>query len=132
MKLVMLIATCNRNSLLESLLLSLERITSCHDINFDVCVGDNSRSGSAAPVVDSYSRSMVYQLNYIHCSLPGIPQIRNRLMEYAVNSGYEFAAFVDDDEVVSPDWLKNISAVLLEYKGGFMLYMVAWCRGLMK
>ncbi|MGB5559527.1 MAG: glycosyltransferase [Paracoccaceae bacterium] len=42
----------------------------------------------------------------------GIPFARNRVLDLALNTGCEFLAFLDDDEIVDPLWLKNLYATI--------------------
>ncbi len=44
----------------------------------------------------------------------GISFARNRVLEIAYREGAELLAFVDDDETVSPDWLRQLVAAKLE------------------
>lgn len=41
---------------------------------------------------------------------PGIPAARNRVLDLALDGGYDFLTFVDDDERVAPDWLVRLTA----------------------
>lgn len=46
----------------------------------------------------------------------GIPQARNRAIEVARDIDADFLAFVDDDEVVEPDWLVELLAGLRRHE----------------
>ena len=47
-------------------------------------------------------------LDYVHESELGIPFGRNRAAREAIAAGHGLLAFVDDDEVVAPDWLARL------------------------
>lgn len=49
-------------------------------------------------------------LDYVHEPELGIPFGRNRAAREAIDRGEDLLAFVDDDEVVAPDWLTEIVA----------------------
>lgn len=51
-----------------------------------------------------------HQISYIVESIIGISAARNRALNEAIEQGFDFLAFVDDDETVEPDWLKNLLA----------------------
>lgn len=39
---------------------------------------------------------------------PGIPMARNKVLDMALDAGADYLTFVDDDEVVTPDWLVSL------------------------
>lgn len=48
------------------------------------------------------------RLDYVLEPEPGIPFGRNRAAKEAIRAGHDLLAFVDDDEIVDPAWLKNL------------------------
>jgi GT2 family glycosyltransferase len=46
----------------------------------------------------------------------GIATVRNRLLEIAVRRECQYLAFVDDDEVVTSDWLNNLLKTAIEHR----------------
>jgi succinoglycan biosynthesis protein ExoM len=45
---------------------------------------------------------------FVHCPRPGIPMARNAALEAAQRNGADYIAFLDDDEVAPPHWLKSL------------------------
>jgi succinoglycan biosynthesis protein ExoM len=45
---------------------------------------------------------------FVHCPRPGIPMARNAALEAAQRSGADYIAFLDDDEIAPPHWLKSL------------------------
>ena len=41
---------------------------------------------------------------------PGIPAARNKVLDMALEGGFDYLTFVDDDETVRPDWLVTLMA----------------------
>ena len=68
----------------------------------DLLVVDNDPSASARSIVERHPT----RARYILCADPGIAQARNAALAH--RAGYEFVAFVDDDETVAPDWLAQL------------------------
>jgi hypothetical protein len=51
---------------------------------------------------------------FVHCPRPGIPMARNAALEAALRSDADFIAFLDDDEIAPPHWLKSLLQALEE------------------
>jgi succinoglycan biosynthesis protein ExoM len=49
---------------------------------------------------------------FVHCPRPGIPMARNAALEAALRNSPDFIAFLDDDEVAPPHWLKSLLRAL--------------------
>lgn len=81
--------------LLQSLLLS-------DYPSFDVLVVDNDAMGSASDVTKQMS------VSYKNEPRPGIAAARNSALTAARVSDSDWLVFVDDDEVVGPDWLRKL------------------------
>ncbi len=103
------VATFRRPALLGELLESLGALT------FDrlapevrVVVVDNDAAGSAAAVVEAARASFPVPLDYEVEPRRNISLARNRAVARALAWGAGFVAFVDDDEVVRPDWLDRL------------------------
>lgn len=108
------IATCHRNDLLKKTLQSIEELVSFEFVQIHVTVGDNDPAGGAAETVFSLGKQMSYKLSYVHCPKPGIPQVRNVLLSQALSSDATALAFIDDDEVVDPNWLQALWGCFVE------------------
>ena len=76
-----------------------------------VVVVDNDAAGSARATVESASAGVPCPVRYEVETRRGISHARNRAVAIAQESGAEFVAFVDDDEVVTPGWLGELMAI---------------------
>ena len=56
---------------------------------------------------------------YLHCPDQGVSNARNIVVEYALEHEYDFLAFIDDDEIVSVDWLQSYIDVLKSHQVDF-------------
>ena len=97
------VATYRRPDGLRALLDSLAAIRTT--ATWRVIVVDNDPAGSAWPVVES-SR-VRDRLEYAVEEHPGIPAARNRCLDM-LHDDDQALVFVDDDEVVDPDWLTHL------------------------
>ncbi len=107
-RILIAIATCRRNKLLVNMLLSLDKISPPPGTIFEVCIGDNDPQGGARQQVLSISNKLNFSLSYIHSPTLGIPQVRNALLRHALDLRYTALIFIDDDEIVSHDWLDTL------------------------
>lgn len=94
------VATCRRPEQLARLLTSLRELLLPEGLRVELIVVDNDPDGSAAAVLESFRgppelRSFVEPRR-------NIAHARNRAVEEGRG---RWLAFVDDDEVVEPDWL---------------------------
>lgn len=72
----------------------------------DLLVIDNDPDGSAKRVIDALAiRSPV---RYVHERQAGLAAVRNRALDET--DGSDLLAFIDDDEVPEPDWLRLMVA----------------------
>jgi succinoglycan biosynthesis protein ExoM len=72
---------------------------------FEVLVVDNCPHGSVAGLVREIARSTSIQVNYLQEPRPGISMARNAGLSHVRG---EFAAFIDDDEVATENWLAHL------------------------
>jgi succinoglycan biosynthesis protein ExoM len=95
------VATFRRNDLLTALLDSLAVASQQHPLR--VIVVDNDPTGPAAEVV----RRPDLEIDYAIEPEPGIASARNRSLSM-LRDDDDAIVFVDDDEVVDPDWLREL------------------------
>ena len=104
------IATYKRPAQLERLLASLAEMEAPRgDVACTVVVIDNDAQESARRTVWGWSRSHPLELRYVSEARAGVSYVRNRALEESADADY--LAFVDDDEMVSPQWLKALMGV---------------------
>jgi glycosyltransferase involved in cell wall biosynthesis len=71
-------------------------------------VVDNDAAGSARGTVEVARLSLPLETEYLVEPERNIALARNRGVARALELGADFIAFVDDDEVVRPDWLQRL------------------------
>lgn len=72
-----------------------------------VVVVDNDAAGSAEPIVRRFA-PLLPAVTYVVEPSRGLAAVRNRLVAIAARLGVDYLAFVDDDELVEPDWLRRL------------------------
>lgn len=77
------------------------------DFDIDVLVADNDPQLSAQPVVKRLNTANS-KIVLVSQPVRGIASVRNKLIDEATKSGAVFIAFVDDDQLVSPEWLNHL------------------------
>lgn len=70
-----------------------------------VIVADNDSVPSAAPLVELIGRQFPFPIVYVHAPAANISIARNACVDAA---DADFVAFVDDDETVDVDWLREL------------------------
>jgi glycosyltransferase involved in cell wall biosynthesis len=78
-------------------------------------VVDNDPEGSGRSVCEAAATSLPGPLLYVQESRPGLSFARNRAVAAATEEGADYLAFIDDDEVPTPDWLDELLRVAREY-----------------
>ena len=80
-------------------------------IEVTVVVVDNDPERSARETVVRFSTCSSLPVSYVTSAKRGVASARNALIEQALLSSADFCAWFDDDEMVRPDWLKELLAV---------------------
>lgn len=108
---VLAIATCTfrRPEGLRRLLEGVAALEIPGSVEPLVVVVDNDAAGPARPVVEQAS-GLPGPVRYAVEPAQGIVNARNRAVAEARAAGADWLAFVDDDEVPSPDWLRELWA----------------------
>jgi succinoglycan biosynthesis protein ExoM len=108
--LVVGVATFRRPSGLADLLQSFAHVHLPDDARCSLIVVDNDEDQTARDVCDRFRAALPFSLTYDHEPRRGISFARNRVLARAVASGADVVAFVDDDQDVSPCWLRSLVA----------------------
>jgi succinoglycan biosynthesis protein ExoM len=82
------------------------------DAAFEILVVDNDPQGSAAPVAERIAAASAIPIRYVLETRPGISHARNTGVAHAAG---RYLAFLDDDEVVGPDWLAQLLDALRRF-----------------
>jgi len=109
MKITVILCTFNRCDLLANALESLARSVLPTGVDWDVLVVDNKSTDRTRDVIQSFCDRYPGRFRYLFEPQAG--------KSYALNSGIREAnsdllAFTDDDVVVEPTWLRNVTAAL--------------------
>ncbi len=105
------VAVCTRRRpiMLSRLLESLSRLEIPRGVEPVFLVVENDDSPRVRPVVEGLAdRFAPAPVVHVLESRRGISQARNRAIVEAVSRGCRWLAFVDDDEVVEPQWLEKL------------------------
>jgi succinoglycan biosynthesis protein ExoM len=112
MKVAVCIATYRRPDMLASLLRSLaEMALEPPAPEIVIVVVDNDTRGEAERVIDTSRPDVPWRIVSAVEPTRSIALTRNRCVALALADGVDWAAFVDDDETVSPRWLDELLRV---------------------
>lgn len=105
MNISVVIATCNRCKHLRNVLNSLKEVTPSPEMTWEMIVVDNNSTDATREVVEELICQKIRNLRYLFEARQG--------KSFALNTGIAEAkgkiiAFVDDDAIISPDWLTLI------------------------
>ena len=110
MKISVCICTCDRPELLEKLLGSLRDIE-LGDIaagEVDLVIVDNNPTGAVRAACTRVAELLPIELHFVEEPERGISFARNRAVAEALARGADFVAFIDDDDIPEPDWLRRL------------------------
>ncbi len=102
--------TRRRPKMLERLLDSLAALETVPSASVDVLIVENDDAPRNRDLVEARAAGFPVPLRYVHEPELGIPFARNRAAREAIAAGHDLLAFVDDDEMVAPDWLARLVA----------------------
>lgn len=80
------------------------------EIEFLVC--ENDEVSRVSDVVEAFRAAVSEPVQLMLEPRKGIPFARNRVLAAALEQGFDFLTFVDDDEIVRPDWLVRMLAAV--------------------
>jgi len=87
---------------LEETLRSIGALSVPDGTTVRIIVADNDAVPSARDLVYRLASLLPFNVSYVHCPASNISLARNACLDAATG---DLLAFVDDDEMVSPDWL---------------------------
>ncbi len=104
------ICTCERTDLLARALRALESIDvgGLEPRQLVLIIVDNQPDGQARALCDTVRDRMPMRLRFAEEPHRGISYARNRAIAAARAEGADFVAFLDDDDLPRPDWLRNL------------------------
>ncbi len=77
-------------------------------LSAELVVVDNDPDASARPQVAALAKAGPLVVHYVHAAEPGVANARNAGVAAANGA---FIAFLDDDEIAPPDWLRGLIEV---------------------
>ena len=111
------ICTFRRPHLAQTLQsISLQKVPA--DCRIHLIIADNDEIPSAQKLVETIAGSFPYPIHYIHAPARNISIARNACLNAATSS---FIAFIDDDEIASPEWLAELLARQSQSKANVVL-----------
>ena len=85
-----------------------------------VLVADNDPAGSAGGVITELAGEAPFTLAYVREERPGVSHVRNTLLREARRCGASSVLFVDDDEVVSAEWIVAMCSTQERFHADFV------------
>jgi glucosyl-dolichyl phosphate glucuronosyltransferase len=113
MKASVIISTFNRAESLSETLASIARSELPESFEWEVVVVDNNSNDQTPEVVERFSRLHPSRFRYLREPHPGKSQALNTAID---NVASEILVFTDDDVIVEPNWLANLTAALDEHQ----------------
>lgn len=106
-----LIAVCTRQrpGMLSRLLGSLAALEPVAGLDLRLCVVENDETARSEAIVREAAPDLPFEVTFLLESKIGIPHARNRALAFAVDEGFDQLLFIDDDEDVEPDWLRQVA-----------------------
>lgn len=105
------VLTRRRPQMLSALLDSFAGLNPPEDCDIRFLVVENDDEPRSRAIVEAREGQLpAGRLDYVLESEPGIPFARNRAAREAITARRRLLAFVDDDEIVDPDWLVRFVA----------------------
>jgi GT2 family glycosyltransferase len=80
----------------------------------EIVIVDNDVNETAALIVESARQISPFTIHYFVEPTRGIASARNRVLQVAIDLEADYLAFIDDDEVMKPDWLIHLLARMRE------------------
>ena len=96
-------------SLVPQLVAQAHELDAAGETTSEVVVVDNDPEGSARETVEAMAGDRTVPIRYAHEPRPGIASARNRALDEAGRS--RLLAFIDDDELPHPGWLRELVTV---------------------
>jgi len=80
----------------------------CDPARVELIVIDNNPNPATRDFCEQAGHSLPIHVHYATEAEPGITYARNRAVAVALERGADFIAFIDDDDVPRPDWLRHL------------------------
>lgn len=124
-KVVICIPTYKRPEMLKELILSIAagRIDRSVINDLSIIVVDNDEQMSAAQVVRELTAKLqeLIKITYFNYPIKGLSNVRNELLRRAFSINPDFIVFVDDDEIVTEEWLNEMVKAIIRNNGDMVM-----------
>lgn len=114
-KISIAICTRERPIMLTNLLKSFEQIEILQNVDVEIDIIENHTEANLAELIANLAPSLPFKVNHHWEPKIGIPIVRNHALSVARESGATHIIFIDDDERVAPQWLKELWNAYLQY-----------------
>ncbi|MCX2696444.1 MULTISPECIES: glycosyltransferase family 2 protein [Ochrobactrum] len=103
------VVTRNRPKMLCNLFSSLASIQKPNDTDVSFLVVENNASPTLDGTIEDFRALMPNDpIDYVVEVILGISSARNRALNHAIEQGFDYLVYVDDDEFVEADWLVKL------------------------
>lgn len=107
----------------------LESINNCNidaeliSFPIDIVVVDNDKDKTAEDTVLATAKEMkeIFNLYYHPYPIKGLANVRNELLNKALEKQPDYIVFIDDDEFATPDWLNELVSTITIKQGDFAM-----------
>ncbi|WP_159437962.1 glycosyltransferase family 2 protein [Pseudovibrio ascidiaceicola] len=111
-KLAIAVCTRSRENMLLRCVESLGQLIPHQYFEITIVVCDNNNQPMAAELLTSIQAAAQHPVEYVHEAKAGIPFARNAALQTARSLTPNWIAFVDDDEVLDPNWLVEMAEAI--------------------
>lgn len=105
-RILIAVATLNRPVLLGHTLNSLATQICPQGVKIEILVVENQAPATVEPIVSAVRSP--FPIHLITEGRRGLSYARNAALDYAIRNGFDWMAFVDDDEEAPPEWIGNL------------------------
>lgn len=124
MNISIIICTYNRTESLNRTLESINAMTVPDELSWELIVVDNNSKDNTKQFVENFIKTSGLNCRYVFEEKQGVSHARNSGIK---NSKGGIVAFLDDDVIVTPDWLVKVDCAFKEYEPS-----VVWGKVLLK
>jgi len=114
-KISIAICTRERPVMLTNLLRSFENLSPLNEVEVEIDIIENHTEQNLKDLIENIAPSLPYKINYNWEPRLGIPIARNHALRAAENSNATHIIFIDDDERVAPQWLRELWSAYLKF-----------------
>ncbi len=109
------IPTCQRPKFLQRAMSALISMQPVENARITFAVVDNDAQCSARSVVADFNKQHETSIQYTNEPRRGLSNVRNRIIDYGLEQSADYIASIDDDNVASSEWLRQIYHHLITY-----------------